>query len=495
MRGERLTSAVIPAAGLQHETQNNAAIEGVSEISVDSPISRHVERVFETIYCHPYKHSSGALMPREIHGITHVARVAFYILVLANLYKFYGDIDAQTLSSRDVQLLQIAALFHDSARQDEGIDYWDEDSATLLYSYFINTVGINSEIAIHIAEATANKDDDGVKPYRKMALINNEIVWQDAANPQNKSIYSRLIHDADCLDIIRARPRFDATYLDFYKQFARHNSEAFKAMSMLIAEVRGLIEDHGDSYCALNRSRKQKYNIREVYSLMTAEIFDSRDKPLLSSLGQQIKNNFFISFDEISSESPESSINKRLTRALREGRIFLRGIIIPSAVGGKNKEILAELELRKLFREPGISTRTQKNNRDTKFGNPVRSLTMAGPGCIIQHRQAGYVCINLPLMQINQVYQGDGCTGIGKKIKKIEDMTLEQIQQALEIVHLQQQMGGVNQAIIEQLSFGELTANLKKYDAVYFTKDMRVYDHLQSPDHNNAPCELYHYIG
>jgi hypothetical protein len=130
--------------------------------NLQSDISEHVKWVFNNIYRVAYP---GNLpepkklgIARYFHGIQHVSRVALYVQVLANLYRKHDDQDAKKLKDEDVKLLQIAGLFHDSAREDENVDRWDHESAIFLYYYLTRILEVDKTRSKLIAEDAANKD-------------------------------------------------------------------------------------------------------------------------------------------------------------------------------------------------------------------------------------------------------------------------------------------------------------------------------------------------
>ena len=98
-------------------------------VQLDSPIQCHLQWAAENIYLKPYPNASGQEgIERYQHGALHVGRCAFYIPILANLYRKFGDPESLAINEKQMHLLQIAAIFHDSGREAEGIDKWDEDT-------------------------------------------------------------------------------------------------------------------------------------------------------------------------------------------------------------------------------------------------------------------------------------------------------------------------------------------------------------------------------
>lgn len=236
-------------------------------LSLDSAIDEHAAFVFKHIYqfSYPPKYSRRSdgfeVSKRLCHGISHVCRAAHYIPVFANLFEKYGS-ESTGLSEKDIKLLQIAMLFHDAAREDDDEDKWDQESAAFLYWYLTNTLDVNKALAKEIAEATANKDV--TKHYFELIENEGDVSWSQSPSRVNKHIYQKLIHDADCLDIIRARGAFDATYLDFFAAHAVDNPAAFKDMAVLITEARSLIETQGDSFQALDTAKKNVMKVKRL---------------------------------------------------------------------------------------------------------------------------------------------------------------------------------------------------------------------------------------
>lgn len=450
-------------------------------LTIESPIEDHAAFVFRHIYSHPYPGNR----PRHCHGISHVGRAAAYVSVFANLYRKHGDVTAATLTDHDIQLLQIAALFHDAAREDDGVDRWDEESAILLYVYLTQALNVDKAKAVMISEATANKDSREQSTNRTISeALDGQITWENTpplpknVYPLPRNIYQKIIHDVDCLDIIRARPAFDATYLDFYRDIARRTPLAFKEMAILITEARGLIVQQGDSYRMLNAELKAKYTNDTAYRLIQEDI---QMTVILHQLGQKLlpaETLLRLSLINETPYQPEAGLSdQNLAAAMREGRVFVRGIPTPSAVT-KRGETLAYIELRKTFRALGINTRSKKANRDKKYGNSARSISMICFGASIYSR-AGFVILNPALDQIESIHSADADTGRGKKKREIPYTHHEaEMQAALDTLHFQQQLGGVSRKCGDfDATHNEVICHLDHYDAIYYTQDANILDH------------------
>lgn len=298
-------------------------------------ISEHCNWAYHSIYSIPYKQSNPEFeIARYYHGIQHVSRVALYIPILINLYRKHNDPDALSITEEDLYLLQIAALFHDSARENEGTDLWDNESAILLYCYLVNVLVVDHLKAKILAEAIANKDSED--RYLKLVVEGVKFSWH-SARQKSKNIYQKILHDSDCLDIIRARICFDATYLYFYQNFAKNNPIAFKDMVRLIIEIRSFIACHGDSRIGSKPNIKKKLEGIDIYLKNINMIFDKKPTfPLMKKLF----NGLLLSPKKLSRLSirkkPVYDPNKELTdeniqAALCEGGVIAaRGVAIPS---------------------------------------------------------------------------------------------------------------------------------------------------------------------
>jgi hypothetical protein len=113
------------------------------------------------------KVESGEIPARGIHGPRHAAGVALLACWL------YG----RTRSSGPLLPLALAAGMHDAARQDEGQDRWDAESAKLFREIF-------------------GEEIDDVKRYV------HALEHKDSPGGAD-TLIRRIIHDADCLEIVR----------------------------------------------------------------------------------------------------------------------------------------------------------------------------------------------------------------------------------------------------------------------------------------------------
>lgn len=461
-----------------------------TKITLKSDFSEHVAWAFENIYQFLYPNSQGKEgINRFHHGIQHVTRASTYVPVLANLYRKHGDKDAAELTDDDIKLLQIAVLFHDSAREDENVDQWDHESAMFLYVYLTQVLHVDKHKARQLAEAVANKDPNKQGYFTIIEKNDDQLSWQWEPQPAQKNIFQKIIHDADCLDIIRARPEFNGEHLDFYKQYEK-NDLAFDEMAQLITEARSLIAIEGDTYKQTKASVKKQFEHKGAYEA----ILNSRDKeyhPIMIHLGKNLlpisKLQSMQWVDRTPYDPNLGLTEENVRRAVREGKVFSRGIGDGPAIAKKTKkriETLAELEIRKMIREMGIPTTSKKEDRDKKEGNPSRSVSMLGHGAGV-FTNAGFLIVNPDVDNISKISAVDFGSGRGKKEhmrmdKSKVEMSKEEKSAQLASLNKKLKLGGTTE------NFGkpdgpvsnhvEIIYHIKKFSAIYFSNDPNLYN-------------------
>lgn len=122
--------------------------------------------------------SAGQRPARAAHGVLHAARVTLFAQALIRLY-----VRAGRTPVRDAFGAAMAAAFHDVARQDEGEDRWDGESAEQLAACMRSLGTPLSHIDV-LRHAVATKDP--------------AILGEDFSSDEQ-----RIVHDADCLDLVR----------------------------------------------------------------------------------------------------------------------------------------------------------------------------------------------------------------------------------------------------------------------------------------------------
>jgi hypothetical protein len=164
-------------------------------ISFAEDISVHAIWANENMYCVPFP--GGA--PRILHSGLHACRTAAYVVIIINFLRRYHYVGSDTLSNYALKLMQIAMLFHDSARMSDGIDHWDKESALFLYAYLVNVLKIDVETAQSLAESVANKDQKTGTPVLHLVITDEEFCWESIVIKEQDYIVRDVIHDTDCL--------------------------------------------------------------------------------------------------------------------------------------------------------------------------------------------------------------------------------------------------------------------------------------------------------
>lgn len=489
--------------------------------TLESDINEHAKWTFNHIYSIPYPNDTSMEeiaiyyeefgIARYIHGIQHVSHVAIFTQAFINLYRRYNDPDALKLTEEDTKLLKIAALFHDSAREGEEKDNWEHESAIFLYLYFTRVLNADKEKAKLIAEATANKDIHPNEYFEIEEDADGKITWKSGPVPYDKethkNIYQKIIHDADSLEIIRARPHYKAEYLDFYKEIASKNKQAKQEMSHLITEARSLIHNRGDAYGRMNLKIKIKHENEDGY-IHALNGIDENLHPIVHALGKNsLEKNEANQIKLIDSTPYQKELgltNENLKAALREGKVFARGIATPSGIPNNHHYAsIAELEISKEIRTKGIATRTSKANQLEKEGNLLRSISMLGYGAGV-FSSAGFLIIDIIPDNIAHISSNDAGSDFGKKISlqdlilnqnsNNKDSLLKKSANDLLALHEKLQMGGKSTIIENTLhisTHNEIIYNITRCDAIYYTQDPNLGNENTTadayPSHQAAP--------
>ena len=116
-----------------------------------------------------------------------------------------------------------AALLHDSGQEGEGKDLPAREAKSAQHpeNHLLASV-CPSELAAQLSEAVVNKNRT-----------------EDSGKART-NLFEKLLHDADCLEIIRCRKEFDIGYLDIYQEF-KSDSRTLDNIVQLADQVRLLI--------------------------------------------------------------------------------------------------------------------------------------------------------------------------------------------------------------------------------------------------------------
>lgn len=496
----------------------------------------HVSWVYENIYRHSYLNSERNTLPRENHDIRHVTQVALFIQVFANLYRKYNHAAALALTKEELVLLQIAGLFHDSGREGAGVDRWDKHSALLLYGYLTNVLQLEQDKAIPIAEAVANKDitQSSTHVFRIIRSEGDYVYYENvpliSSQFYEKNIYQNLIHDADCLEVIRRRNCFDVKHLDFYEGLYMNKltlssgdwkfivsdnhdsdysdsdseqpalmcstnavylttgellsklefSEAFLDLMQLVKEARSLIAIQGNDYAeSLVRVRRgAQFDIKKKYyentlSRIYNDIFSTKF-PLLDKF---VRDLYLDALKLSTVKSPIEGELGHLQMAYQEGRMFIRGVRNPGMVALKQDslpnittftETNAQIECRKTFRVKGVPTRNQNLNKN---GNERRSISNVWYGACSIYARAGFIIIDPEIQSILCVSDQSLHSKMGKK--KTEEMEAF-IRNRPDDETIQSQLDVLRRKLkinSDTRTPSEILCCITRYDAIFFTCD------------------------
>jgi hypothetical protein len=139
----------------------------------------------------------------HVHSALHGARAAIFVEIFANIYRQLFK-EFENLSDEDIYKATVAALFHDSGREAEGIDVFEELSAQNAKDYLFQC-GFSEEFAEEVRQIVLHKD--APVPAKDLAAI--------------------LLHEADCIEYLRLL-HFDPRYLDVYGGTGQSNRLAFR---------------------------------------------------------------------------------------------------------------------------------------------------------------------------------------------------------------------------------------------------------------------------
>ena len=197
-------------------------------------------------------------IPRWTHGLMHATRAALLVRMVANMYNhFHPTIQ---ITEKEIILAQLLAAYHDSARQAEGVDVWDDESAENAYMH-LKALGFSDEIALNCMDFLAHKD----------------------GQREGKHILSKLVQCADCLDIMRIYGfhGFNDSYLDIFHDLG-HIPEFREELTKFRKEYASFIRKTDAPLLRLHLETQSQSYFQDVESLMLSEAQGKADFPLLT---------------------------------------------------------------------------------------------------------------------------------------------------------------------------------------------------------------------
>ncbi|TAL60827.1 MAG: hypothetical protein EPN84_08940, partial [Legionella sp.] len=189
---------------------------------------------------------------RSSHGILHVLGAMESVDDIITMYReqvksFSPAITAISahfkLHPNDLILLvKLAVLLHDSARQGDGMDLWDEESADACEIFLKEEWKIDAELAQFIADAIRFKDDTKTfqEKYKSVTPQRLPMVRKDKeGNVQTYfqvDFIRQLVNMGDTLEVIRTRDEFKPEFMPI----ANHVTDQV----MINTVIPNLVEPH-----------------------------------------------------------------------------------------------------------------------------------------------------------------------------------------------------------------------------------------------------------
>jgi hypothetical protein len=238
------------------------AILQTCKLTLDDDISKHAQWIIKNIYHQEFKDEYEQYLSRQYgiarlgHGGQHVSRTAIYGKILASfVFKTrcvqYRSIEELEYAIKQIKILQIVLLLHDSGREGDDEDLWDKDSAINCYKYLTKVLKLSKEEAIKWAERIVNKSFKKISKYKKLQVTKDkngkeQFNWLevDKSTQQQDDIFRDIIHDADVLDIMRTPKgeNFDIKRLYIFDRCKRKNKKLEKLLQKIVESARQLIE-------------------------------------------------------------------------------------------------------------------------------------------------------------------------------------------------------------------------------------------------------------
>lgn len=471
-------------------------------LTEDSPLSNHVAFLFDNILSLPYASvckgdftkTNG--IARLLHGVQHAVRTAKLVMVFANLSRRHGDAQAQNLTEKEVKRMQLMALFHDCAREDDAKDETDYESAIILYHYLTKVVGMDAVDAKFYAETVANKEEIEELARFTLWLDENDQYRGYIQTLMHSAVLSRrtaameCLYDSDCLDVMRARSRYRGKQLNFFKNIVdvTKTKLSLEELAHLICEWRSILDFQGDTHKRMDIAKKSYYEDNLAW-----ERFDDSlamdIHPIVWSLSSTLLSMdelLALNFIDISPYDPAQGMTeKNLRAAMREGRVYARSVCSPSAYKVSHPdETMAAFELRKLFRQQGIPANARVGASTNKFGNQVRSVSMMEKGAG-SYGRAGFLFLDPRKSTIKLVASTNMRTGFGKKAEflsmfaKQPQPSLEEIEKQLQVLLLDLKLGGHGESVVNAnapyAAHPEVVCDMESVNAIYYTNDHTLY--------------------
>ena len=269
-------------------------------------LANDAKEILAKYYLIPFPNQKKSDINRPIHGAVHATRTALYVEHLHNLHREYNQCVAGTMSNLEsawgipqsdiLYLTQIAALLHDSARENDAVDLWDKQSGENCTNYIQQELERPEKIAEYFGAVIAYKDDEK-RFHDKVVELNEKFGLSIRAHDMD---YIRmLVADSDCIDIIRCVPNFQPTHLKLLGLPGFSSDKANRDVMSLIHNAAKLIALQGDARFATSMvggqrllqnehcapALKRRFELAEDVLSETTAIFNQYCKTPLPRVG------------------------------------------------------------------------------------------------------------------------------------------------------------------------------------------------------------------
>lgn len=222
-------------------------------------------------------------LPRWRHGSVHVLRTGIFVRLAADL--LLRSNPQLRISEEEIIIAQFLTLFHESARQAEGVDVWSDQSADHAKKYLL-LMGCHESTADRLIEILKQKQD--VSHTIREAL--------QRGDEPDLSDYNRiaiLIDSADSLDRMRleesSQYEFERNAIYHYARQNGHVGELLRLFNIVKSEIVDLIAFTEKPLAKLFIDQVSKNVVSDIRSVVESSHVKQNDEkvprfPLIASL-------------------------------------------------------------------------------------------------------------------------------------------------------------------------------------------------------------------
>lgn len=294
------------------------------KLTLDDDIAKHAKWIIKNIYHKEFKNEKDNIrkfgIARVAHGGQHISRTAIFGRILGALvFKKQCELCKEEILAqsydislcelmlslaidkikeyiKQLKILQVVLLLHDSGREGDDEDLWDQDSAINCYKYLTKVLQLDKDEAIKWAERVANKSFKKISKYKKLQVIKDkndkeQFNWLEVnkSTQESDDIFRDIIHDADALDIMRTPKgkNFDVKRLYLYCKYKDEN-HTLKLLKNISNDAKKLIKKQDIIFGFYNKSilnKKKTYeNSEDCYVKTLGDVINSYNYSYLFNL-------------------------------------------------------------------------------------------------------------------------------------------------------------------------------------------------------------------